>query len=77
MSTINQSSPAEIAAPNALPLSVQRIAALASSGLSAALMCSWSAFSNTKSAVLPVRSRQISTGICSEDDPRFDALLPR
>jgi len=31
-------------------------------------MCLLSAFSSTKSVVLPVRSRQISTGICSSDN---------
>jgi hypothetical protein len=39
-------------------------------------MCALSALSSTKSVVLPARSRQISTGICSSDKPRFDALPP-
>ncbi len=42
-------------APNALPLSVQRTASFASNGLSAAPMCSLSAFSKTKSDVFPVQ----------------------
>jgi len=40
-------------------------------------VCALSAFSRTKSVVLPVRSRQIRTGICSSDKPRFYALPPR
>ena len=51
------------AAPRALPLSVQRMAPFARMSLRAAPMCSLSALSSTKSAVLPVRSRQINTGI--------------
>ena len=61
------------AAPSALPLSVQRTTSLARRSFNAAPMCTLSAFSRTKSAVLPVQSRQIRTGICSSDTPRFEA----
>lgn len=50
---------------------------VAKSGLSTAPRCALSAFSRMKSAVLPVRSRQIRTAVCSSDRPRLLALPPR
>ncbi len=65
------------AATSALPLSVQGMEPPDKTGLRAAQMCALSAFSRTEPVVFPVRSRQISTGICSSDKPLFDALPPR
>jgi hypothetical protein len=64
-------------AASAFSPSVHKMTSAAKSGLSTAPMRALSAFSRMKSAVFPVRSRQINTAVCSSDRPRLLALPPR